>query len=145
MQANHAPGSYSLMRLMVTQDGEHTISVSQIDERCYSRHSDYDYSNVRMIVMRITQDSDKLEELEMVFEKSTAGWDRDTHIQIENLEKGEYYVFAELDWQEDIPEHDKNNDFCLTCYGKSKSFFLRDEKTLFDKVEFLKKVYKCQI
>ena len=96
-----------------------------------------------MILVRINKDGENLDDLELVFEKSLAGWDRDTHMHLEHLTKGEYYLYAELDWQEDIEDKDKTNDFCLTCYGHSKSFFLRDEKTLFDKVDFLKKVYEA--
>ena len=39
MKVSQERGSYSLMRLMVSQDGEYTISVSQKDERCFDRHS----------------------------------------------------------------------------------------------------------
>ena len=36
-------GSFTLLKLSVTGDGEHTISVSQKDERCFSRSSGYEY------------------------------------------------------------------------------------------------------
>ena len=80
MKASHNTGDYCLMRLMVTGDGEHTVSVSQTDARCFSRNDDYDYSNCRMIVMKIMKDSDKLENLELKYIKGGCGYDRETHI-----------------------------------------------------------------
>lgn len=137
MKANHARGSYSLMRLMLTGEGEHTISISQVDERCFNRHSDYDYSNCRIIVAKIEEDADTIEKIQLKFMKGVAGWDREAHCQFDNLPKGEYYVYAELDWQEQV----EDTEFCFTCYGASRSFYLRDEKSLFEKGDFLRKVY----
>ena len=121
----------------MTGDGEHTISCSQKDERCFSRHSDYEYSNCRLIVFKIEKDSDKLEELDIKYLQGTASWDRETHHIFPNLTKGEYYVYVEMDWNETT----EDTDMCVTCYGKSKSFFLRDEKNLFNKADFLRKGY----
>jgi hypothetical protein len=44
------------MRLVVPQDGEHCISVAQKDARCFLRGTDYEYSNCRVIVMKIDLD-----------------------------------------------------------------------------------------
>ena len=67
MKASHNRDSYSLTRLIVFHEGEHTISVSQKDERCFNRHSSYDYSNCRIIVMKIEKDADGLEGLEVKY------------------------------------------------------------------------------
>ena len=128
---------YTLMRLIVTGSGEHTISVYQKDERCFSRHSEYDYSNVRIILSKIEEDSDDLANLKLKYIKGCSGWDREVHLQVDNLLKGEYYVYVEVDWNEGSEE----TDFCVTCYGSSKSFFLRDENSLFEKEKFLAKAY----
>jgi len=80
MRSTHLKGSYSLMRLIVSQDGEHTITIAQTDERCFSRKSNYDYSNCRIIIARIEQDSDSLDNLKIKFLKGVSGWDRDTHV-----------------------------------------------------------------
>ena len=45
--------SYSLVRLIIDSDGQHTISVVQKDKRCYMRDSKYDYSFCRFILMKI--------------------------------------------------------------------------------------------
>ena len=137
MKASQHRESYSFMRLVVSAPGEHTISVSQVDERCFNRHSEYDYSNCRIIVCKIEKDAEKLEDLEIKYVKGCSGWDRETHIQFDNLEKGEYFIFIEIDWNENT----EDTEFCSTCYGASKTFYLRDEKTLFNKHDLLRKIY----
>lgn len=67
MKASHNRDSYSLMRIMVSAAGEHTISTSQTDERCFSRHSEYDYSNCRMVLAKIEQDADDLKDLRLKY------------------------------------------------------------------------------
>ena len=141
MKASQHVGSYSLMRLMVSGSGEHIISVSQTDERCFSRHSNYDYSNCRIIVLKVEKDGNSLEELEIKYIQGVSGWDRETHVMVENLDKGEYLIYVEMDWNQNT----EDQEFCVTCYGASRTFFMRDEKTLFDKNELLRKVMasKC--
>ena len=136
MRSTHLPGSYSLIRLVVTGDGEHTISVAQTDDRCFKRDSPYDYSNCRMIIVQIVEDGDSLEKMKLRYVRGISDWDRDTHCQIDDLPKGNYYVYSELDW----PEGAKHFDYCVTCYGASKSYFLTDEKSLFSKEDFLRTV-----
>lgn len=125
------------MRLVISNNGEHTVSTSQTDERCFNRNSKYEYSYCRMILAKIIKDSDKVEELDLKYVKAASGWDRETHIVMESLEKGDYFVFVELDWNEST----EDTEFCSTCYGASKSFFLRDEKSLYNKNDILRKLY----
>ena len=61
-----------------------------------------------------------------------SGWDRDSHIEFSHLKRGEYFVYVEMDWAENT----EDTEFCITCYGQSKTFFLRDEKSIFDKIAF---------
>lgn len=86
MKASQTPGSYTLLRLVVSGPGEHVISVSQTDERCYSRHSEYDYSNCRIVVMKIEKDAEMIEDLGLKYIKSAQGWDRESHCEINALE-----------------------------------------------------------
>ena len=125
------------MRLIVSMDGEHTISVSQTDERCFNRHSSYEYSNCRISVARIEKDSDQIDKLQLCYLNGNRSWDRETHVHFENLKAGEYYVYIEMDWNETT----EDLDFCATCYGASKSYFLRDEKQLFDKNSYLRSLF----
>jgi len=124
------------MRVMVSGSGEHTLSVSQTDERCFSRHSEYDYSNCRVILAKIIEDSDDVNTLKLQYLKATSNQDRETHINIENLDKGEYFVYVEMDWNKNT----EDTEFCSTCYGASRTFYLRDEKSLFAKEHILRKL-----
>lgn len=72
MKASHNRGNYALMRLVVSGDGEHTISVSQTDERCFGRNSDYDYSYCRVILARVEKDSDEIVDLDLKYIAATA-------------------------------------------------------------------------
>jgi hypothetical protein len=97
------------------ESGFQTISVSLKDERCYNRYSKYVYSNCRIIVVR-SEDGELSGDL--TFISGTKGYqDRDTYVEIQNCQKGKYFVFVEMDWD---PFLDKNPDdawFSLTCYG----------------------------
>ena len=137
MKASHNRGSYSLMRLIVFHEGEHTISVSQKDERCFNRHSNYDYSNCRIIVLKIEEDSDNIEGLNIRYMQGAQGWDRESHAHFAHLPRGEYFVYVELDWNDST----QDTEFCVTCYGASRTFFLRDEKSLFEQTKLLEKAY----
>lgn len=126
-----------MIRLIIEADGEHCISVAQKDERCFLRDSQYEYSNCRVILMKIDLEKTDIDEdgdsLEVDFIASTQSWDRETHIECEHLTKGEYYVFVEMDWNTNTDD----TNFVVTCYGYSNSAFLRDEKALFTKDQAL--------
>jgi hypothetical protein len=42
-------------------------------------------------------------------------------------------MYVEFDW----PEKSEHNEFCVGCYGKNKSYFLRDEAALYSREELL--------
>lgn len=66
---------------------------------------------------------------------------RDTHIEIENLEPGEYYLYVEFDWQEATTD----TKFVVTFYGESEADFLRDEMLLFPrKRDILEHMFKSK-
>ena len=94
--------------------------------------------------MKIDVDKTDIDEdgdnLEVDFLKGDQSWERETHLEFENLKKGEYYVYVELDW--DAKVHDTN--FTVTCYGKSNSAFVRDEKALFSKQDVLGNAFRSK-
>lgn len=55
------------------------------------------------------------------------GSQRDTWKYFGRLEKGDYYIYSEVDWN-GLTEV---NDFCLNGYGSGKAYFIRDDKNLF--------------
>ena len=87
--------------------------------------------------MKIEEDSESLDGLSVKYMKGVSGWDRESHAQFDHLPKGEYFVYCEIDWDENT----EDTEFCVTCYGAGRSFYLRDEKSLFDKTQLLMKVY----
>jgi hypothetical protein len=50
--------------------------------------------------MKIEQDAENIEELQVRYMKGGQGWDRETHTHFQNLPRGDYFVFVELDWDE---------------------------------------------
>lgn len=101
------------------------------------RGSEYEYSNCRVVLMKIDLDKTDIDEdgdnLEVEYIAGMQSWDRETHIENENLTKGEYYVFVQMDWNANTDE----TNFVVTCYGSSNSTFLRDEKALYTKEQVL--------
>lgn len=87
--------------------------------------------------MKIEKDSDNIGDLQVKYIQGGSGWERESHLMFDNLSKGEYFVFVEIDWNEST----EDTDFCVTCYGASRTFYLRDEKSLYEKGELLKKAY----
>lgn len=95
-------GQYVIQTLSVQEDGEITFSIAQKDKRCFPRSSKYGYSNCRLILCTQNQE----------YVAGTCGKpNRDLHLEIDDLEAGEYILFAECDW-----EH-SHEDFVLTSYG----------------------------
>lgn len=144
LKGSHKSGSFGLMRLIIENDGEHCISVAQKDERCFMRGTAYEYSYCRVIVMKIDTSKTDVDEdgdnLEVEYIQGNAGWDRETHLEFPDLKKGEYYVYVELDWNANTSE----TNFCVTCYGASKSTFTRDEKALYSKEMVLQNAFRSK-
>ena len=46
-------------------------------------------------------------------------------------------MYIEVDWADST----EDTDFCATCYGASKTFYLRDEKSLYEKDALLRLIY----
>ena len=128
--------------MVVSEDGEHTITVNQVDERCYMRNSDYEYSYCRALVCKVEEYSENVDKLKLKYLKGDTTWRRDLDLTFKDLEKGEYMIFVELDW----PETSLNTNFCVSCYGASRAVFLRDENSVFEKADLLRKAYasKCE-
>jgi hypothetical protein len=107
-------------------------------------NSDYEYSNCRMILMKIDLDKTDIDDdgdnLEVDYIKGDQGDDRDLHLECDNLKKGEYYVYVEMDWNPST----EDTKFCVTCYGHSNSAFVRDEKELFDKTMVLGNAFRSK-
>lgn len=130
--------SYVMEKVRYLSGGPMTISVSQKDENCFQPNSGYGYSFTRLMLLRIIQ-RDTLS-----FECCAAVNDtgRDLHLEIPNIEPGEYYIFAELDWSLISAESPK---FQITAYGNSKTNFLGDEHNLLSKEELLCSIMRTKV
>lgn len=84
-----------------------------------------------MIVAKI--DNPDEEKKKLTYKNGKMGWMRDTWEEYDPLAPGEYYMYVEFDW----PEKSEHNEFCVGCYGKNKSYFLRDEAALYNREELL--------
>jgi len=115
--------------MVVTQDSKQSITVSQIDERCYDRNVEYEYSNARFIVIK----EDGLE-----YVGGSMKCNRDVWKEFPTLEQGDYFIFVEIDWNPST----QHTDFTLSAYGQSPVHFVRDEKTEHSKPQLLEQVYK---
>lgn len=134
-KARHKLNSFCLIRFQVNAPGGHAyLTVNQTDDRCFDRHVDYDYSNVRLIVAKI-EDPDA-EEKKLIYCNGKQGMDRDIWEEYEDLSPGEYYMFVEFDW----PDNVQHTEFSVSCYGKSKAIFLRDEKSLYNKDDLIREL-----
>jgi len=63
----------------------------------------------------------------------TMGVQRDIWKMYDNLEKGEYYIFAEVDWIDQVDL----NDYALSVYGVEHAYLIRDDKNMFKRSEIL--------
>lgn len=123
-KARHKLNSFALIRFQINgAGGHHYLSINQTDDRCFDRHVDYDYSNVRLIVAKIENpdEEDKI----LTYKNGKMGQDRDIWEEYENLEAGHYYMYVEFDW----PDNVQHTEFSVSCYGATKAIFLRDEKS----------------
>ena len=134
-KARHKLGSFALIRFVVSAPGgHHYLSINQTDDRCFDRHLDYDYSNVRLIVAKI--EDPEAEEKRLIYKNGKMGQDRDIWEEYENLEPGEYYMYVEFDW----PDNVQHTEFSVSCYGAAQTYFLRDEKALFNRDELIREL-----
>ena len=63
---------------------------------------------------------------------------RDLHLEVENLERGSYYLFCEMDWV-----HSERN-FVLTSYGLSAVDFCGEFTDEIAKEDLLKEAFKTK-
>jgi len=87
---------YHLVKMTIQEKGMHTVALTQYCERMMPRGSAYTYSLVRIIVFQADDDRNLLKKCRFI--KGTGGSRRDEYIDFAELEKGDYFVFAQIDW-----------------------------------------------
>ena len=68
---------------------------------------------MRLIVAQI--ENPEAEEKRLIYKNGKMGMDRDIWEEYENLEPGEYYMFVEFDW----PDNVQHTEFSVSCYGEA--------------------------
>ena len=89
---------------------------------------------MRLIVAKI--EDAETEQKRLVYKNGKMGQDRDTWEEYEHLEQGDYYMFVEFDW----PDNVQHTEFSVSCYGEAQSIFLRDEKGQYNKDELIREL-----
>lgn len=69
-----------------------------MDERCFDKEVEYDYSYARFILARIIDD----EKMEFEYKGGSSGVNREVLKEFTGLEAGDYYLFCEVDWLEKV-------------------------------------------
>ena len=131
----------SLWHLKIADPGNHTFSVSQICERMFPRYSGYNYSHVRMFLIEVNTSGDSLKVLRFINAVSDIR-ERDTYLECNDLKEGEYFLYIEVDWQQESAF--ASNHFCITCYGVSK-VSLNNITTKYDKEDILRKTCSVMV
>ncbi len=112
------------------------MSVAQIDDRCFDRSDDYDYSNCKLILIREVKAGDD-DEAEYEYMGGVQKAERDVWKQFEDLPAGDYFVYVEIDWNGTY----EMTDFCVSSYAEHQIYFVRDEKLDHGQLNLLTKAY----
>lgn len=81
--------------MVIDTPGEHTVSVSQFDQRCTPLDSGHEYTNCKVVVVRAVKG---LLEQGVTYIGGKKGFmDRDTHVELGRVGPGTYYVCIEME------------------------------------------------
>ena len=106
---------YHLVKMTTQEKGIQTVALTQYCERMMKRSSNYKYSLVRLIVFKAKDPNNLLAGCEFI--KGTGGSRRDEYIELKDLDAGDYFVFAQIDWDEQSAACLENKEFTINCYG----------------------------
>ena len=96
----------------------------------FPKNAGYEYSNTRMCLAKVDEEGC------LSFVCGTTGLkSRDTYLECEQLDAGDYFLFTEVDWIANTKEKNCN----ITCYGPTCLMF-EDVTESRDKGEFIKEI-----
>ncbi|CAI2386825.1 unnamed protein product [Moneuplotes crassus] len=102
-------GSHSVLKLQVNQDAKIFLNLSQLAYRIVPKEYGYKPYNAKMILARLEKDNK-----DFPLEFINANVDEKDEVALEaDLVAGEYYLYCEVDWDENRP-HDS---FIVSFYG----------------------------
>lgn len=101
--------------MTIQKKGKYTISLSQKDSRFYAEGNKIKYSQCRLVIAKQNK-----------YIANVSGiWKRDTYVELEKLEAGDYQIYVFMDWDKNTPEEDRF--YNITSYGpKSAKFEVAD-------------------
>ena len=127
---------YYLTRIKVRQQGAHTFAVSQFGNRLLPRRATYTYANCIAYLVRENQPN-SLCACSLVEAKVTRQ-DRDTYIEVADLQQGYYWLYIDMEWQPDTFKWlNRDLSFSVNCYGVSEVEFSPNMSGHFEHVEIL--------
>lgn len=130
-------GKYTLFEVNVGGTGKHSFSCSQKAARMFPRGSDYEYSNCRMILMKLNNGENLNDGVTYV--KGGKGFkERDAYLECDDLEAGNYFLLVEMEWSEKNQGH---HEFVASCYGSSMVVFVSDESGMYQLSDVLSKAF----
>jgi len=96
----------------------HTFAVSQYGERLLNRNSPYVYGNVTAFLVKKADGESSTKNCTLAGH-SYSRQDRDTYIEVKDLEAGTYFMYVDVDWQplthQELPKN--KLQYSLNCYG----------------------------
>jgi len=83
----------------------------------FAKDSGYEYSSARITLVKLAAETFSKGALFIGGNSSVA--QRDTYLECQDLEEGQYFLLAEIDWVDDSVEQECN----ITSYGPTKINF----------------------
>lgn len=92
-QGRYKDNEFHFVEFEATEQGMYTFAISQYGERLLNRNSPYTYANVTAFLIKRDSNGTTL-----VGHKYTRQ-ERDTYIEVKDLEAGTYFMYVDVDWQ----------------------------------------------
>ena len=129
--------------MKIDTPGEHTVSVSQFDQRCAPLNSQHEYTNCKIVVVRAVQGS--LDQ-GVVFIKGQKGFmDRDAYVELGEIGPGTYYICVEIELHTNENYERYGSEICVTNYGPGSTTFYNDERTKYPASQVLEAAFTHKI
>ena len=91
-------GNYGLFQFSVGVRGFHAFGVSQLCKRLVGEEKNYDYSNIRIVLLK-SENSSSFKNIKYVVSKLR--YTRDSYIEFDYFAPGTYFLFVEVDWKDE--------------------------------------------
>ena len=97
-QERYNKSVFNLFRVTTERSGFHTFAVSQYGNRLLPRKADYKYANVIAFLVKENPDKPNSYEDCTIVESCISRQDRDSYLEVEDLEAGAYWLYVDIEW-----------------------------------------------